>query len=342
MALMQRAESCFRPAPWLANCHAQTLWPALLRRPSPLPWQASPLELPDGDVLELCYGPPAPGALVLLLHGLGGSVESGYIGGLGRSLWHAGMQPVVMHYRGVGMTNRCDRFYHAGAAEDVAAAVAHLRARWPTRRVAVVGFSLGASMLLNWLAWQGDQAEADAAVAVSVPFELGACADALEQGFRRLYQWDLVRGLKRLVRRKYAAHPAPPVEAGALRRIRTLRQFDDAVTAPLHGFADAADYYRRCSCRQRLSRITRPTLILHAADDPFVPLATVPAGDELPAAVSLELSRAGGHVGFVESRGYWLERRIPQWLRRVAADDPPSARAAQPATEGQGAGDGPA
>lgn len=335
---MPHQSSRFRPARWLRHRHAQTLWPALFRRHRALPWRAEPLELPDGDVLQLQHGPDRTGPIVLLLHGLGGSSASGYINGLGHSLACAGMQPVVMHYRGVGLPNRLDRFYHAGAAEDVAAVVEDLRRRQPERPLAVVGFSLGASMLLNWLAWAGDAAPADAAVAVSVPFELGACADSLERGFGRIYQWDLVRGLKRLVARKYRGRAVPALIPQPLRRLSTLRQFDDAVTAPLHGFEGAADYYRRCSCRQRLHQIRIPTLILHAADDPFVPATAVPGPAELGPWVTLELSAGGGHVGFRDRDGYWLDRRVPQWLGQqlqalpTTAPDGPVAGRAKPLT----------
>lgn len=311
--------SNFRPAHWLRNHHLQTLWPALVRRRPRVTLTRERLRLDDGDHLELAWGPDAGGPLVVILHGLGGSADSGYVRGLVRTLRTRELGAVVMQFRGAGgRPNSADRFYHAGEYRDLEETLATLRRRFPGRPLAVVGFSLGGSVLLNYLGALGDGAGIDAACAVSVPFELAACADALERGFARLYQWDLLRGLKRLVAAKFAGRADAPVELARIRRLRTLRGFDDAVTAPLHGFAGVDDYYRRCSCRQRLNGITTTTLIIQAGDDPFVPGTSLPAAEELAPAVTLELSRHGGHVGFVAPgpRRYWLEGRIADFLQQ--------------------------
>ncbi|KAB7628480.1 hydrolase [Alkalilimnicola sp. S0819] len=310
-------DSDFQPPPWLRNPHLQTLWPALLRRRPRLRWQPETLELPDGDCLQLLWGPQPARPRVLLLHGLGGNCHSQYIAGLAQRLDLQGFCPVVMHNRGVGMANRHDRFYHAGAAEDLDAAARRLLLG--QHRLSVVGFSLGGSILLNWLAAQGAGAPLEAAVAVSVPYDLGACADALERGFARIYQADLLRSLKRLVRRKFAGRTDAPVDLAQLSRLRSLREFDEQLTAPLHGFENAADYYERCSTRDKLRPIRCPTLLLQALDDPFVPRRTLPDPRDLPETVRLESSPHGGHVGFVGhrpgDRRYWLDERIARFLR---------------------------
>lgn len=309
-------QGAFQPPAWLRSGHAQTLWPALLRRPLPVPLLEEELELPDGDCLRLAWGPPADGPLVVILHGLGGCARSPYVLGLVAALKTAGMESVVMQFRGAGgVPNRLDRFFHAGETGDLDETIAHVVARRPGRPIGLVGFSMGGIISLNWLGERGGRTPIAAAIGVSVPLVLDACARHLDQGFRRLYQWEMVRNLKRLVRIKHARRPLP-VDIQELRRIRTLWDFDDQFTGPLHGFSGAADYYRLCAPVSRLEGISTPTLLLQAADDPFIPRHTLP--ERLPASVTLELTPGGGHVGFVHGTPlrprYWLEQRIVEHL----------------------------
>lgn len=187
-----------------------------------------------------------------------------------------------------------------------------------------MGFSLGGNMLLKWVGESRDTL-LDAAAAVSVPFRLDRGAWRLERGASRLYQAHLVRGMKRSVTRKRRGMPHP-VEEQSLAKCRTFEQIDTCLTAPLHGFRDARDYYERNSCRQFLGAIRTPTLIIHALDDPFMTPDAVPGPGELPADVRMELSRHGGHCGFVAGPTpfrprYWLDRRLPDYLRsRMACD----------------------
>ncbi|EAR23360.1 hydrolase [Nitrococcus mobilis] len=305
----------FRPAWWLLGGNGQTLWPALVRRPPKLPVQWQWFVLPDQDCLNLAWGPRRDGALILILHGLGGCATAGYALGMLRVLSQHGLQGVIMEYRGAGSwPNRSDRFYHAGAWQDLQIVVQELRACCPNRPIGVVGFSLGGSILLNWLI-ADSKAPVDAAVAISVPFDLAACTDTLNRSFARVYQWDLLRRLKQRVRRKYANQDDAPISIRQLRTVRTLRAFDNHITAPLHGYIDAADYYRRCSCGPHLHAIRHATLIIHAHDDPFAPLPSIVLAQQLAPCVQLELTPSGGHVGFVQGRwpwyaDYWLEQRI--------------------------------
>lgn len=324
----------FRPAWWLPGPHAQTLWPALARRPTGPDLRRERLDLADGDFVDLHWGPAASGPLVLVLHGLAGCARSAYVLGLVGHLARHGFESVVMEYRGAGAEpNRLPRLYHAGAWEDPAEVVTVLRRRWPARPLGAVGVSLGGSILLNWLGRQGAAAPVDAAVAVSVPFDLAASADAAGRASARLYQWDLVRHLKAGVRR----HPALGLDRAALAGIRSLRGFDDVVTAPLHGFAGADDYYRRCSCGPCLPTVRRPTLVIHGLDDPLVPPSTLPDRRQLPPALRLELSRHGGHVGFVGGRWpwraeYWIEQRARRFLARALDWPHPQHRTGGPVT----------
>ncbi len=308
----------FQPAWWLPGRHAQTIYPSLFRQPPEPPLTPETFTLRDGDWLRLAWGPPGEG-LAVIGHGLGGHTGSAYVRGVVAELARRGIGSVIMQSRGAGdEPNRHRRSYHAAAWDDLEEVVTALAQRNPQQPLAVVGFSLSGSMLLNWLAERGD-APVARAVAVSVPFELDRCADALEQGFARVYQAYLLRRLRVMAARKFAERSDAPVPAERIRRIRRLREFDDLLTAPLHGFRDSADYYQRASCRQRLGAIRQSTTILHAVDDPFVPETTIPESAELGPGVTLELQPSGGHVGFVTGRtpsrpDYWLDTRIADVL----------------------------
>ncbi len=317
--LGKRLDSPFHAPWWLRGPHAQTLWASGLRRTPQPDLRRERLELPDGDFLDLDWVDGGEGPVVLLLHGLEGSVESNYAAGLLAELQRRGHTAVLMHFRGCsGEPNRLERGYHSGETGDLAHMVDLLIERFPGRPVGVVGYSLGGNVLLKWLGESGGAAPISAAVAVSVPFLLGSVADRLEVGFSRLYQWVLLRRMRTNLQRK-VGRMSLPVGPLDIESLTTFRRFDDAVTAPLHGFDGVEDYYRRCSSRQFLDRIVTPTLILHATDDPFMTCDVVPDEDELGPGVALELSENGGHVGFVTgkwpwSAHYWLETRIPDFL----------------------------
>ncbi|MCU0936006.1 MAG: hydrolase [Gammaproteobacteria bacterium] len=333
----------------------------MVRRRPRLGLRRERVELPDGDFLDLDWVAPAAGPagsrgadpervdvsargawggtgrarpaerapVVLVLHGLEGSSDSHYARGLLAAVRDRGWTGVLMHFRGCsGEPNRLPRSYHSGETGDTAYVVSLLRGRLPGRPLAVVGYSLGGNVLLKWLGETGSAATVDCAVAVSVPFELSAAANRLERGFSRFYQWWLLRSLADALEEKVARGTLPPAFAGHARS-RTFRAFDDAVTAPLHGFAGVDDYYGRSSSRQYLGGIAVPTLILHALDDPFLVPAAVPVPSEVPSAVTLEVYPRGGHVGFVAGRWpwraeYWLERRIPAFLAARAPTSPAS------------------
>ena len=310
------AEAGFIPPAWLKNPHQQTLWPALFRRRPVLPLVRERLELADGDFIDLARV-PAAGPSVLVLHGLEGSLRSHYPLPLMAALAGAGLQPVFMHLRGCsGEPNRLARSYHSGAIDDLAEVLALLAARG--RPVAAaIGFSLGGNLLLRYLGVHGPAARLRAAVAVSVPFLLSAAADRLEQGASRLYQHYLLAHLKTSYRRKFI-HLPPPLRVD-LARIRTLRAWDEQITAPLNGFAGADDYYARCSCGPVLAGITTPTLVVHSMDDPFLYPANLPHPHHGGPGVRQAVQTHGGHVGFVEGRLPWrttslVDRLAPAFL----------------------------
>lgn len=327
--------SPFRPAAGLANPHLQTVFATLHRRQPPaIDRRRQEITLPDGDHLLLDRHDPAetdPAApLVLIVHGLGGSSDSHYVRGLQRALGRMGWPSAAMNCRGSRQPNRATRAYHAGASDDVIAA---FRALQPEGRpIALTGYSLGGSMVLKSLAELGDEPDLLGGVAVSVPLDLAVCADRMDRGLSRLYRRHLLTALQDLWRAKlrHFRDRAAHAEADLLERHQVDRdfasfwEFDDRVMAPLHGFADVHDYYRRCSPNQFLPSIRKPTLVIHAGDDPFMSPAVLPAAEGLSPSIHFELAPRGGHVGFIGGSllrpEYYLELRIPDFLKHVAAE----------------------
>lgn len=223
-----------------------------------------------------------------------------------------------MHQRGCsGEPNRLDRRYHAGNSADLHEVLEGLRQRYTHCRFHVIGYSLGGNVLLKYLG-EREQPLADSASAVSVPFVLGECAKRLDRGASRFYRRYLVRQMQEALREKFLERPAP-IDLGDLTRWRSFFEFDHHVTAPLHGFAGVDDYYTRCSSRQFLPGIKTPTLIVQALDDPFLTPDVLPKTNELGPGIRFELSRYGGHVGFVTGAApgfahYWLEQRLCKFV----------------------------
>ncbi|WP_172148658.1 MULTISPECIES: hydrolase [Pseudomonas] len=319
----------FKPAWWLPGPHLQTLWNSLCRKPPQLQRRRERLWLEDGDFLDLDWHGPhsAEAPLVLVLHGLTGSSSSHYVLGLQQALTTRGWASVALNWRGCsGEPNLLARGYHSGASDDLAETVRHLRAQRPLTPLYVVGYSLGGNVLLKYLGETGDDSQVQAAAAVSVPFRLDQCADRLGLGFSRVYQAHFMKQMVAYVKTKQRlfAHQGMADrlstldQLGALDGMRTFWDFDDRITAPLHGFKGAQDYYTHSSSRYFLARIATPTLIIQATDDPFVFRHSLPESAELSPHIEFELHAHGGHVGFIDGSlrkpGYYLERRIPQWL----------------------------
>ncbi|MCP5416633.1 MAG: hydrolase [Chromatiaceae bacterium] len=315
-------KSDFKPAWWLPGPHLQTIWPLFFRPRPQLHLRAERVELADGDFLDINWLDSSPThPLVLILHGLEGSIESHYAAGLLGTLAKQNFNAVFMHFRGCsGHPNRLARGYHSGETGDLSTIVEHIETRSGTGVSAIIGYSLGGNVLLKWLGEHRENPALQKAVAVSVPFRLDQCADRLDHGLSRLYRDYLLRKMRSSYRRKFALIESPlQVDVAQL---KTFRDFDDKVTAPLHGFSGVEQYYTESSSRQYLGRIRTNTLLLHAHDDPFMLPATIPTAEELSVAVTLELSDHGGHVGFVSGTlpwraCYWLDRRILNFIADV-------------------------
>lgn len=278
------------------------------------------MELPDTDFIDLAWTPETDGPIVVLLHGLEGSVQSHYAGGMMATLSGRGWRAVMMHFRGCsGEHNRLARGYHSGDTGDLRFLLNQVRNRYPARRLAAIGYSLGGNVLLKYLGEAGEDTPLCSAVSVSVPFDLSSAADRLQQGFSRIYQRYLINKICKRVEDKFRSRKDAPFNTADLDKWRNFHLFDNFVTAPLHGFASSREYYRLCSSRQFLKSIKIPTLLLQAKDDPFLAPGAIPADEELAEPVVLELSNKGGHVGFIAGRfpwrtERWLEQRIPAYL----------------------------
>ncbi len=329
---MNIRRSSFTPAWWLPGAHLQTIVPSRLRPFRPPPRIRQRLLLPDRDFVDLDWVGQefAHAPLVLILHGLTGSADSQYTWGLQQALLDRRWTSVVLNFRGCsGEPNRLPRAYHSGETQDLHEVVRHLQTQpaYADRPLATVGYSLGGNVLLKWLGEQGESAPVRAAVAVSVPYDLASCQRKLDRGFARIYRNHLLGNLRdaALDKRRHfhvsgsTEHLESLERLGDVESIQTLWEFDERITAPLHGFSGAEDYYRRSSSRPWLHHIRAPTLLLHAEDDPMVDASSIPSADELAPGTVLELSQHGGHVGFVAGSTplrpeYWLEKRIPEYL----------------------------
>ncbi len=317
----------FRPRYGLRGAQRQTILGTLLPRPPLPPCEDRVLRVDArAQLLLRCHWQPerTRALTLVMVHGLQGSSESPYMLGVGHKALAAGFNLVRMNVRNCGGTaHLSETLYHSGLSGDVQQVVRALLEQEKLPRLALAGYSMGGNMVLKALGeWGGEAPRELVAAAVVCPsMDLGPGADLLERPSNRIYQWYFLRSLKRSYREKARLFPDYFRPLPALRRVRTIRQFDDAITAPAMGFRDAADYYERASSSRVLDRIAVPTLIVHALDDPFVPLLPeTRARLEANPAITLIATRHGGHCGFLAPPdgydGRWAERRLVEFLKR--------------------------
>ncbi|MFN5511938.1 MAG: YheT family hydrolase [Burkholderiales bacterium] len=324
----------YRAPAWLAGAHAQTVWPALLCPRPEVAYRRERWDTPDCDFIDLDWAGPelsvAP-ALVVLFHGLEGSSQSHYARALMAHTAAQGLAGVVVHFRGCGgELNRLARAYHSGDSAEIDWILRRLRAAMPEQAALfAVGVSLGGNVLLKWLGEQGESAAfVAAAAAFCPPQSLQAGAIALQRGFSRLYARNFLVSLKRKSLQLASRFPGL-LDASRVRSARDFFDFDEHVTARLHGFRSAIDYWQRCSCRQFLGGIEVPTLIVNALNDPFLPAQFLAQPHEVSARVSLDYPATGGHVGFARGplpgRLDWLPQRVFAHFNQQANLHPPGA-----------------
>jgi predicted alpha/beta-fold hydrolase len=328
-----RDVSEFAPAWFLPVPHLQTVWGRIARPRRAVPFRRESLETPDGDELLLDHVDGDSSRFhFVLLHGLEGSSYSVYMQGVLRVIARHGYGATAINFRSCArdphnilrmIPNRRPRLYHSGDTGDLDFVVTTLAAHRPRTRLLAFGASLGGNVLLKWLGEHPGDPRVAAAAAISVPFDLGAGADHLDRtAIGRFYVSGFLRTLKKKSER---AEIASRLDMPRVRRARNFRQLDDHATAPLHGFADAADYYARSSSIHYVGRIAVPVLALSAEDDPFVPPGVLARVREAASPlVELRTTPSGGHVGFIGGSApwrceYWAEELLVRWLLEKAA-----------------------
>jgi predicted alpha/beta-fold hydrolase len=308
----------YQPPRWLPNAHIQTIVPALLARVPQVTYRRERWNTPDGDFIELDWLDPAGDAcapLLVLFHGLEGNSSSHYARTLMAAVAAQGWRGVVPHFRSCsGPINLAPRFYHLGDSAEMDWILRRLRASHHGLLL-VAGVSLGGNVLLRWLGERGEDAGhiVDAAAAISAPVDPSVGGVALSSGFNLLYTRSFLRTLKRKALIKAQQYPGLFDVAAAL-EARDFHVFDNIVTAPLHGFKDVEDYWKRAASKPVLRDITVPTLLLNARNDPFLPAHALPAARDVSAAIELDQPEYGGHVGFMTGpfpgRIGWLAQRV--------------------------------
>lgn len=308
--------SAYRAPKWLPGGHAQTLYPLLIKA-APPPYRRERWQTPDGDFIDLDWIDGAAGApLVVLFHGLEGSSASHYAVALMALVRQRGWSGVVPHFRGCsGEPNRMPRAYHSGDSDEIDWVLRRLHEWRRERTIFAAGVSLGGNALLKWLG-EREQSAGDvvaAAAAVSAPLDLTLCGHHLGKGFNRLYTQHFLTTLKQTAAEKLARFPGL-IDVRRLHKAQSLYEFDDIVTAPLHGFDGADDYWRRASAKPLLRGIRVPTLLLNARNDPFLPALGLPQANEISPSIATQFPAGGGHVGFVSGslpgRLDWMPQRL--------------------------------
>jgi predicted alpha/beta-fold hydrolase len=321
--------SSYRPPFLYKNRHVNTVLHALLRNPK-ASYTRERITTLDDDFVDLDFSFAAEPVksesaknktIVLIIHGLEGSSDSGYVKGMVKGTNLHGWDAAVLNFRGCsGEDNKSFGSYHSGQTEDVDSAINHLKKVHQYEKIFLVSYSLGANVMLKYLGEDSPHtSRISASVAVSVPCDLQACALQLEKWYNKAYMFTFLKSLRKKVKIKCNAHPGHSINLKAVLKATTFKDFDNEYTAPAHGFKDAIDYWTKSSCTQYLHRIITPTLIINAQDDPFLtpdcfPHAEAKSSDFL----FLETPKKGGHVGFVSSIGfggtYWHEKRVLEFL----------------------------
>jgi len=304
---------------WLRGPHGQTIVGRAYRSSRRIAYVRRRIDTPDGDFLDLDgVREPSRGPIVVVLHGLEGSSQSGYAVQTCSLLSARGVRPIALNFRSCsGEPNRTLRSYHSGETGDLRLVVDLLRRENPGTPIGAIGYSLGGNALLCYLEESGSGG-LDAAVAVSVPFDLAGSARRLESGMGRIYMRHFLGSLRKKIREKVNRFPEAAGLARAALAARTIRSIDDAWTAPVHGYQNAAHYYDTCSALGRLSTIRTPTLLIQAEDDPFLPAGTVDTLRDIGNPYLADgFTPRGGHLGYLgaySSVRLWAEARAVDWL----------------------------
>lgn len=321
----------FKAAIGITNPHLQTLLPRVIRKKPLFSPIRQTIDTPDGDFLDLAWSEDWRSnaaknkPIYVLFHGLEGSFESPYANGLMNAFANNGYLAVMMHFRGCsGQPNRLARAYHSGETEDARLVLELITSLFPNQKKVATGISLGGNMLVNYLAKYRDDPLLDAANVVSAPLDLTACSTRIDQGFSKVYRQYLLGSLKRNSIQKWPLlNEALGVSRETIKGFKRLYEFDDVITAPLHGFKGAEHYYKACSGLPRLNDISIPLTVIHAKDDPFMTSEVIPTFP-LNSHIQYHLLEHGGHVGFISGSlrkpTFWLEHYLPMHYAQLISD----------------------
>lgn len=319
MPLVQN--STYMPPVWLRGGHLQTIYPVLFRRTPHVTHHAERLELEDGDFIDFEWSGKGSERLAILSHGLEANTRAGYIQGMAAALRDSGWDVLAWNFRGCGNEpNRLLRMYHSGATEDLRAVVAHALKSHPATSIDLLGFSLGGNLTLKYLGEAPDElpSRIRRAVVFSVPCDLACSSRQLALSSNKIYMERFLRAMRSKIREKNRRFP-DQLDLTDLRGIRNFEMFDDRFTAPIHGFASAADYWAKNSSRQFIPHIQRETLLINALNDPFLGPGCHPFEEAAAStAFHFEFPKEGGHVGFVaagKNWGYWSEWKAIDFLK---------------------------
>jgi len=317
----------FNPSFSLKNRHVQTLYSTLFRKIPQHRFEIEKFELSDGDFIE-CYwynkrDKKDNRPIVILLHGLAGSYKYPYIHGTMRELDKNGFDAIVVHFRSCsGVMNTKPISYHSGKTDDALEFIDSLKRRFTHTKLFGIGYSLGGNMLLKLLGEAADASPITAAISISAPMQLDISANRIDRGFSRFYQQHLLKDLNRSLEIKCEMHDMKKLinlDKKDVKKLSSFWKFDEAYTAPIHGFNSAQDYYTKSSSKQFLKHIKTNTLVIHSLDDPFMTPQILPEKDEISQSVKLEVYPNGGHVGFIEGSifkpKYWLEERVVKYFK---------------------------
>lgn len=316
----------FKPAWWLNNAHLQTMWSEVMRERTKIPLEHERFELSCGDFVDLTWSQTGFKDTVLMLHGLGGSVDSPYMRGMLNAFNQRHFNTLAMHFRNCSKEpNRHFQMFHGGQTCDLAEVITELKTRMPDNRIFAIGFSIGGNILLKYLGEQGENAPLSGAAAISIPFSLAKTQEILSQGFARVYQRYLLNKLVFATIKKLIVREHDGIDLLSVAMAKDLREFDELVTVPMHGFDSASDYYAKSSSLTYLKGIKVPTLIVHAKDDPFLPASAIPKAKHLSDSIELLITKHGGHVGFISGTSpknpvYWLERVVPDYFIKLLSE----------------------
>ncbi len=316
-------QSSYRAPLFFTNPHIQTVFPTIFRRVRGVSYKRQRIDTRDGDFIDIDWSTTGKRLVAIVLHGLEGNSTRSYMLGMVRALNRSGWDAVAMNFRCCsGEPNRTMRLYHSGDTEDIHDVVSFIAGLSAYEVICLVGFSLGGNVILKYLGEESENINSaiKAAAVISVPCDLKGCSERLAESGNRMYSKRFLTLLHEKIAVKARKFPEQITLRG-YESIKTLKEFDDRYTAPIHGFQDAEDYYRKSSSKPLLPRVSVPTLLINAADDPFLSQSCFPKTEAAKSEwLHLEIPKNGGHCGFMSfgtSGFYWTEQRVSEFFQHV-------------------------